>query len=105
MSAPSRPSDPFTHGALLCVTLALAVFLGWQVKQSLAARNALRQAVDQRSILVNEAQATQARTAKQLEAFLSDLLVLAQNNPQAKAIVDRYGIRRNAPAAEQAAAR
>ncbi len=88
----------FTQGAILMIALSLAVLLGWQINQSLSARGKLKQAVEQSTVLVSEAQANQARTARQLEVFLSDLLTLAQTNPQAKAIVDRYGIRRNAPA-------
>lgn len=99
MSNSSVSSDnKFNQIAILLIAIALAVFLGWQIKQGLAARTVLKQAVEQRSILVTEAQANQARTAKQLEIFLTDLLTLAETNPQAKAVVDRYGIRRNAPA-------
>lgn len=103
MSNSSVSSDArFNHAAIFLIAVALAVFLGWQIKQSLAARAVLQEAIEQRGVIVSEAQANQARTAKQLEVFLTDLLALAETNPQAKALVDRYGIRRQSPSAQPA---
>ena len=98
-----RKSSPLVLVRFVCAVTLLAasllIFLGWQIKQSLAVRTVLNNAIEQRSVIITEAQANQARTAQQLESFLSDVLALAETNGQAKAVVDRYGIRRNQPAA------
>jgi hypothetical protein len=94
----------FSHAGLFTIALSLVVFLGWQVKQSYELRTSLRQLITQRTTLLTEAEVKQARTSKQLEMFLNDVLILAKTDPQIKALADRFGIKRNAAPAPAPAA-
>lgn len=100
MSTPDQSADvKFSHAGLFAIALSMILFLGWQIKQSYEVRTSLQQLITQRTALLTEAEAKQARTSKQLEIFLNDVLILAKTDPQIKALADRFGIRRNAPPA------
>lgn len=97
MSTPEQSADlKFSHAGLFTIALSLVIFLGWQIKQSYEVRSSLQQLIAQRTTLLSEAESKQARTSKQLEIFLNDILVLARTDSQVEAVSDRFGIRRNA---------
>lgn len=87
---------------LLSVTLTL--FLFWQLSLTRDLKSNLEAANEARSIQIEESNQTQTKTSAQLEAFLNDLLELAETDPQAAALVQRYNIRRNANASDSAGA-
>lgn len=78
--------------SILCLSLFLV--LAWQTFMSLQARSNLRAQFEQRKQMVEQSTRAQAN----LETFVNDLLTLSETDKDAKAIVDKYQIRRNAPA-------
>ena len=80
------------------VLLALILFFSWQLSLTRELKANLAEANEQRLLLIEQANDAQTKTSAQLEAFLNDLLQLAESDPQAAALVKRYNIRRNAPA-------
>jgi cell division protein FtsB len=79
---------------LSIVCLSLFIVLAWQMVMSLQARSNLRAQFEQRKQLVEQS----TRAQGSLEAFVNDLLTLAETDKDAKALVEKYQIRRNAPA-------
>jgi hypothetical protein len=79
---------------LFLMVVSLAVFLGWQVTLSVQQYIASLRMQDQQAALTE--QAAQAET--KLQTMMMDLLELAKNDPEARAIVGRYNIKFNPPA-------
>lgn len=89
-------------GVFLPLTLlasALLLVLSWQVFLSLQVRSNARAQFEQRKQLVEQSTKVQGG----LENLVNDLLKLAETDKDAKAVVDKYGIRRNPPAGAPAA--
>jgi hypothetical protein len=81
---------------LVLLALSMATFLGWQVMLSQRQHTALLQLAGQQTLLVGQAKQTESR----LQAMMMDLLTLSKTDPNAKAIVNKFGIKYNpAPSA------
>jgi|APCry1669188910_1035180.scaffolds.fasta_scaffold08753_3 hypothetical protein len=76
------------------MAISLVVFLGWQVVAAAQQYISLVRLSDQQAVLTS--QATQAET--KLQTMMMDLLKLSLSNPEAKAIVNKYGIKFNSTA-------
>lgn len=101
MSQREEVSGSFTPFWPLCmIALSLTVFFGWQVTV------AVRQYVDLLRLQDRQAElSVQAAQAEgKLQAVMIDLLKLAKTDSDAKAIVNKYGIKFNPAAAPQASA-
>jgi hypothetical protein len=90
------------HNGFIPLTLlavSFTILLGWQIFLSLQARANARAQFEQRKQLVDQSTKVQGG----LEVLVNDLLTLAETDRDAKAIVDKYQIRRNPPASAPAA--
>lgn len=95
MNHPAEKPAHFTPFWPVClVAISLVVFLGWQVTVAAQQYIALVRLADQQTALAN--QAVQAEV--KLQAMMMDLLMLSLSNPQAKAIVNKHGVKFNPPA-------
>jgi uncharacterized protein YlxW (UPF0749 family) len=88
-SAPERAYHNFWPVCVLAATL-LIVFV-WQTSNAWKQQGFLKQQKQQRQELVVQSQA--AQTA--LQRLMEDLLDLAQTDPEAKALVDKYKVVRH----------
>lgn len=80
----------FTPFWPLCMlTLSLAVFLGWQVMAAARQHIAALRLADQQTFLTGQA----AQAESKLQAMMMDLLELSKSDPDARAIVSKYGIK------------
>jgi len=86
--------------SITVISVGLIIFFGWQYSQTSRLKNNLVTANEQRAVQFEQSNLVQTKTSEQLEAFLGDLLTLAETDAQAAALVERYNIRRNARAAE-----
>lgn len=86
------PSDPFLPIILLAISIV--AFFSWQLKGISDQRNALQNTIARLQEPTKQSQQVQSS----LQQIATDLLDLAKTDPQAKAVVDKYGIRQNAPA-------
>ncbi|MDX6765497.1 MAG: hypothetical protein SFU85_01770 [Candidatus Methylacidiphilales bacterium] len=93
MSEYSEESSFDAFLPLTLLSLALCLILGWQIFNAIQTRSAMTNQFQQRKQLVDQS----AKVQSGLEAMINDLLTLADNDKDAKAIVDKYQIRRNAP--------
>lgn len=87
------PSNPFLP--ILLVAASIALLLVWQVKNISQQRTGLQSAIFQMQEPAKQSQQVQGS----LQKLVVGLLDLAQSDQQAKAVVDKYGIKQNAPAA------
>jgi hypothetical protein len=87
----SSPRSAFLP--LTLVSASLLIILSWQIYLSLQTRSNARAQFEQRKQLVEQSTKVQGG----LENLLNDLLTLAETDKDAKAVVDKYQIRRNAP--------
>lgn len=78
------------------VSLSLCILLGWQIFNALQTRKSWQAQYDQRKELVNQS----AKVQGGLETMVNDLLTLAETDKDAKAIVEKYQIRRSTPPAK-----
>jgi hypothetical protein len=83
---------PFYAYALLVV--AIIILVAWQLILSFGAHSQLQTALQGRAQVADQAQVAQ----KNLENFVLDLVKLSETNEGAKAIVDKYQIRKGANA-------
>lgn len=89
----SSPRGAFLPLALL--SASLLIILSWQIFLSLQTRTNARAQFEQRKQLVEQSTKLQGG----LETLVNDLLTLAETDKDAKAVVDKYQIRRNTPPA------
>ena len=90
---------PFWPMCLLA--LSLAVFLGWQGTVAAQQYVAALRLADQQTLLAGQAAQAEGR----LQAMMMDLLELSKTDPDARGIVNKYGITFNpAPSMPPAAA-
>ncbi|MDR2463742.1 MAG: hypothetical protein LBD30_08200 [Verrucomicrobiales bacterium] len=80
--------------AYLLLSVAFIILLFWQTIVSVGVNGNLKSGLKNRGGAVEQAQNTQ----KTLEAFVVDLLQLAEHNEGAKAIVEKYQIRKGSNA-------
>ena len=94
----SSRMSPFLPTLLLAISLVMV--LGWNLNVS------VRQAAGARQMRLQQEQAAGqvVQTEAKLKAMLTGLVDLAKDDPDAQAIVERYGIRQNAPSGAAAAA-
>jgi len=87
-SADSKLFMPFAllAGALLLILL-------WQMYISVSVTNGLLNAINQSKAPVQQAQQVKSK----LESIVLDLMELSKTDANAKAIVDKYQIRKNTP--------
>lgn len=84
---------------LVMVASSIIVILGWNLVMALQQRSDAARVHVQQEVLA--AQATQAEA--RLKAMMDDLLELSKTDPEAVAIVKKYGIKYNPPAQGAAA--
>jgi hypothetical protein len=82
--------------AYLILSAAFIILVAWQVIASFGAHSQLQTALNERAGVVDKAQLAQ----KNLESFVVDLIKLSESNEGAKAIVDKYQIRKGNGGAE-----
>ncbi|MDR0533730.1 MAG: hypothetical protein LBH01_07230 [Verrucomicrobiales bacterium] len=82
--------------AYLILSVAFIILVAWQVVVSFGAHSQLQTALKDRAGVVDKAQLAQ----KNLESFVVDLIKLSETNDGAKAIVDKYQIRKGNGAPE-----
>lgn len=88
------PFQIFTPFLPLCLmALSLTLFLGWQVTVAVRQYITLLRLGDQQVALSEQA----AQTEVKLQALIMDLLKLSKTDADAKTIVNKYGIKFNAP--------
>ncbi len=78
---------------VLLLNVALLILLTWQVVLSVQTRSNTKSMVEQRQQLVTQSTALQGN----LERLVNDLLELAETDSDARAVVEKYQIRRNNP--------
>jgi hypothetical protein len=96
-----KPTNPHTPFAPLLLTLiGLLVLLAWNLRVTILQTANLQIAKAQLGQASLQSQQTEAK----LQSMLTDLLALAatEKDPDAAAIVKRYGIKQNGPAAAAA---
>jgi len=89
-------NDSQSRSAFLPLTLlgaSLLLVMAWQIFLSLQTRANARAQFEQRKQLVEQSTKVQGG----LESLVNDLLALAETDKEAKTVVDKYQIRRNAP--------
>lgn len=91
-SGRSAPRGVFGPWVLLAVSLIMV--LGWNARQTWRQRQVATGLLAQQANALQQADATGQR----LQALLSDLVVLAQRDPQARNIIEKYQIRQAQPA-------
>ncbi len=89
------PASYSAFTPLLIALIGLLVLLSWNLRITLIQTSNLQIAKAQ----LGQASLQSAQTEEKLKAMLTDLLVLAPDNPDAAAIVKRYGIKQNGPIA------
>jgi hypothetical protein len=89
-TSPSRHS-PFVP--VLILSLALNLFLAWQFSGASQQRSSLRQLQQTREAMITQSRAVQS----DLQQLCIGLLELAQTDPAARELVQRYGISPSAP--------
>jgi hypothetical protein len=94
MEHSSKSSSPFIP--LLLATSAIVLLLVWQLLISWNARGNLKTQFETRQ----EQAAKSQQVQQNIEALINDLINLSATDADAKKIVDKYNIRRNAPAAQ-----
>jgi hypothetical protein len=101
MNAPANsPATPALSPFLpvLLLSLALIFMLAWQLLNTSRQRSSLKQTQQSRAATVQQAKGIQA----ELERLCDELLTLAQTDPAARELVQRYGISRGAAPAPAA---
>ena len=93
-------SGPTAFWPVVLVTVSLISILTWQVTVANEVKDHVTQLRDQQVKLVEQSKRMQAG----LQKFARDLVDLSKSDPDAKAIVDKYGISINAPAGAAAPA-
>ena len=88
----SPQTSPFIP--LTLIGAAVIILMVWQLLLAWNTRSNLRTQFEQRKILVQQSEVVQGN----VQSLISDLLNLAETDPQAKAIVTKYKIQRSAPA-------
>lgn len=78
------------------VSLSMIIILGWQIFNNLQTRSSWQAQYEQRKQLVDQS----AKVQGGLEAMINDLLSLSETDKDAKAVIDKYQIKRNAPPAK-----
>ena len=94
MNSDDTRTSPAAYSAFVPVLLALIgliVLLTWNLRLTILQTRNLQTAKFQ----VWQATLQSAQTEEKLKAMLTDLLALAPENPDAAAIVKRYGIKQN----------
>lgn len=92
MKANEENTNLFTPFWPLCMmAVSLAVFMGWQVTMATRQYIALLRLADQQTFMAG--QAVQAES--KLQAMMIDLLELSKRDPDARAIVNKYGVKFN----------
>ena len=76
---------------VFCMGFAMVIFLAWQVVMAFQVNGNLSNASKNVTPVVGQAELAQ----KNLESFVVDLMQLAEHNEGAKAIVDKYQIKRS----------
>ncbi len=89
----TSPSSPFIPVLLLSISIVLLLI--WQFIIAWNTRGNLRTQFEQRKPLVTQSELVQGNVQK----LVNDLLDLSTTDADAKKVVDKYNIRRNAPAA------
>ena len=84
---------------LTLLSLSLALIFVWQLMSIHDQHTAFRNTIQRQDDLVNQSHKVQAG----LEKLVNDLLDLSATDDEAKAIIQKYGISRNANAAAPAA--
>lgn len=92
----NSPSLPKSLGTTLGL-VALVILLAWQLALSVEARGNLARSIQQLQPAVGQSQKVQGGAMK----LLDDLIALSDKNPNAKAVVQKYGIQRNATAPDK----
>jgi hypothetical protein len=92
------PFWPLTVGIL-----TLIVLLGWQLNFTFQARSNMQKQIEAQKDNVTQAAESAKKIQGELEGIVNDLLKLAETEPAARVVVDKYQIRRNADAAPEAA--
>ncbi|MEI6969976.1 MAG: hypothetical protein WCL44_00535 [bacterium] len=90
-----KPSVFTPFWPLVLLSVSLALFLGWQVAMAMVQQIDLIRLQDRQAVL--SSQAAQAET--KLESVIFDLLSLSKTDSDAKAVVEKYGIKFNPEAA------
>jgi len=88
------PASPFIP--ILMLSVALLLLLIWQCIAAWQTRGNLRTQFEQRKALVAQSELVQGNVQK----LVNDLLILSEEDSDAKKVVDKYKIRRNAPATQ-----
>ncbi|MGF1678849.1 MAG: hypothetical protein ACFCUX_06620 [Candidatus Methylacidiphilales bacterium] len=88
----SFQTSPFIP--LLLVNVALLLILSWQLWSAWSARSNLRTQFEQRKDVVRQSEQVQGN----VQNIINALIDLSATDSDAKQIVDKYNIRRNAPA-------
>lgn len=83
----------YAFGPSVLLALSLAMVLGWNVFQAWRQQQVIKRMLAQNVVVLQQAAATELR----LQALLMELVTLAQTDPQAKSIVEKYQIRYNQP--------
>ncbi|MBI3880560.1 MAG: hypothetical protein HY301_10930 [Verrucomicrobia bacterium] len=76
------------------LALALIMFFGWQIRNVMGQKESLNAVAKSREAAVKESKTVQDK----LQAVATALIKLADTDPDAKAIVQFYGIQQTAPA-------
>jgi hypothetical protein len=89
---PENGAASFSAFLPLCLlSLSLVIILGWQMTVSVQQYIATIRMADQQGVMADQA----AQTERKLQAMMTDLLQLANTDPEAKAIVTKYRIKMN----------
>lgn len=88
-AAPSTDRSPFWP--LCLMALSLVIILGWQLTAGIQQYSASRRMAEQQALMAQQA----AQTESKLQAMMTDLLLLAKTDPEAKTIVEKYRIKMN----------
>ena len=88
------PASPFIP--ILLLSVAMVLLLIWQCIVAWNTRGNLRTQFEQRKPMVAQSELVQGNVQK----LINDLLLLSETDADAKKVVDKYQIRRNAPAAQ-----
>jgi len=92
MNTSEENTNLFTPFWPLCLmAVSLAIFLGWQVTTAARQYIALLRLADQQTLLTGQAAEAESR----LQAMMMDLLKVSKTDADARAIVNKYGIKFN----------
>jgi hypothetical protein len=81
--------------------ISLIILLGWQLTFTFQGRSNMQKQIDAQKENVSQASESAKKIQTELEGIVNDLLKLAETEPTAKIIVDKYKIRRNEGAAAE----